>query len=480
VSSFREAIDAALQSGVPPEAILAVDESPINGNGGHMESEEVIYEIEQRAANEGAARSSSCSSGKRISAFQTISAGGHHYPPGVLVMGGCHQAAWTAAPYPEGVTEATVRNMTITPAPNGVQTTESFLAMFEQASLIPARKRVALSQKLLVVMDCDSTHGVDLKNGECSKELAALCLLYNAELVPAPANTSTHLSPLDVAFFGTWKGYVRGITRTVASIWSDDDAAKGISLHPRRLQSRREPPDLKAMTVRPKLHRAQGMKAQLGPRTHIMAFCLISEAKRVPLENAARESFKKPGIFPYSPEKMLAIVGDRPEPPPPPPGEAQPRASPRIEQRSEADAVRLQAIAYLQNAAGRGTGEIHRAFDVAVAAIEQVETVALRQRRLAACTMGEAEPEKTKRNTKYKGTQYFSANVLQEITERGVTLKQQKADEEKAERAAAKEVERGTRERSERRRRLQCKPTRRRRGGSGVPNGRPQPQPRLQ
>ena len=138
---------------------------------------------------------------------------------------------------------------------------------------------------------------------------------------------------------------------------------------------------------------------------------------------------------------MLAIVGDKPEPETV--EEPQPRAPPRIEQRGEADAVRLEAIAYLEAAAGREASEIHRAFDVAVAAIERVDTVALGQRRLAACTMAEAEPEKTKRNNKYKGTQYFSANVLQEVTERDVTLKQQKADEEKAEKKALKEAKRG-------------------------------------
>ena len=250
VTSFYVAAAATFKGEVPPEAVLAVDEPPINGNGEHMEAEGCVYEIEQRNANGGAARSASCSSGKRISAVQTISADGHVYLPAMLVAGQKVQLAWTAKPYPETVTHGMVQNMVIIATPNGVETTESFLPIFEHGTLAPARKRInqmhpvygpfrpgeegtGLGQKIVVILDCDSTHGVDLKNEECSKELAKLCLKYNAKLVPVPANTPTHLSPLDVAFFGSWKGMLRKVTGVVAMVHSGADASRGICLHPK-------------------------------------------------------------------------------------------------------------------------------------------------------------------------------------------------------------------------------------------------------
>jgi hypothetical protein len=456
VNSFYVSVAAACKGEVPPEAILGTDESPINGNGEHMEAEDCVYEIEQRNANEGAARSASCSSGKRISAVQTISADGHVYLPAMLVAGQKVQLAWTAKPYPETVTHEMVQNMVIIATPNGVETTESFLLIFEHGTLAPARKRInqmhpvygpfrpdeegtGLGQKIVVILDCDSTHGVDLKNEECSKELAKLCLKYNAELVPVPANTSTHLSPLDVAFFGSWKGMLRKVTGVVAMVHSGADASRGICLHPKRLEAWQELPDAETNSVRSALDRAQGMKAALDPRSHCMAFCLIWVAKRKALENAARESFRKPGIYPLDKDKMLAIVGEVAKPVEV--SGPQTRVSPRTEQRSAADASRLKAIKYLQASAGRDVGVMHRSFDVAVAALEAVSTVGLGQRRLASCTMGVTEVEKHKRNlTLGSSTMHFSAKTLREGLEKLRTNKEQKLLEAKAQKEAEREA----------------------------------------
>ena len=98
--------------------------------------------------------------------------------------------------------------MAVMMAPPGVMNTEAFVVFLEKAALQPARERNGGSGPLVLVMDAAPCHGIDLTHKDIAPGLAALLVKYNAIMLCIPANTSTHLSPLDCCFFGAWRGWV--------------------------------------------------------------------------------------------------------------------------------------------------------------------------------------------------------------------------------------------------------------------------------
>jgi hypothetical protein len=94
VLPFCESVEEALAINPDAKAWITFDESPVNGNAEHQQQGTVIYDVDMRKANGGAARAAACGNGKRMTYCATIGADGHVYPPAALIEGQCLQPAW--------------------------------------------------------------------------------------------------------------------------------------------------------------------------------------------------------------------------------------------------------------------------------------------------------------------------------------------------------------------------------------------------
>jgi colicin import membrane protein len=320
--------------------------------------------------------------------------------------------------------------MTVMMTPAGVMNTETFVVILEVAVLAPARARNPEGKALVLVIDAAPCHGVDLEHTDVKPEIARLLLKYNAIMLCIPANTSTHLSPLDCCFFATWKNYLRRMLNNISAVYGDPEAA----INQRRLELTTEEPDFYAGTIRSAFERAGNVEASHGQRTSLLLFCWIHVAAANPLRKAALQSWSKPGLFPYDKAKMRERVSASSPLQPTRPTQ---RCSPRVEENISLRGVLIAAKACLETALSVGTSDALAAgLDDSVDIIREKATAGQHEDRINACTLSTATLDKPSRQLTHKGKALYNLATLEEAMFREVSRREE-AKQGKAAAAAA-------------------------------------------
>jgi len=293
--------------------VITYDESPLNNHADKHRPYEAIYLKSIRRETGGSARVASPSAGsKRMTLCCSIAADGHTFQPGFFVKGAAPQASWTAGPYPFHVTQDDAKGCTVICTKAGVATTESHVLMLRHQCIIPAHKRRYnndIAIPLLLIIDNANCHGFDIDFEDLSAEMADLFREFNVIAVPLPANTSTHLSPLDLRFFGNLKTSLDKTLNDLVQVAANADWAlnptsltveQAADIFPGRCA---EGEDRSRYPTA--FERCGNLEGSLGPRTMILGILQIFAAKKRSFANVAFGSWDSTGVWP--PRRQLFL-----------------------------------------------------------------------------------------------------------------------------------------------------------------------------
>lgn len=446
INAFLSCLEDALEEHpilrLAIQNVITYDESPLNQHADKHKPYEAIYLKDIRKKSGGAARVAAPLAGsKRMTLCESIAADGHVFKPGFFVAGQAPQAAWTAAPYPMHITEDAAKSTVIICTDAGVANTESHLQMLELQCIKPAHERrykADLNIPLLLIIDNANCHGFDIDFEDMSKEMAELFAKYNVVCVPLPANTSTHLSPLDLRYFGFLKTCLDTTLNDIVQVASNPEwglnptilkVEQVAVLFPGRCNA-------DSQDYPTALERAANLEGSLGPRTMILGILLIHASKRRDLEDVAYGSWSSTGVWPPSRgvflqkcgagEVKMAMKTEREK-------EANERRSQRREMGELGKDVLKRVICLAQAGLGSGTLDGMKVVgDEIVAAIRKdLKTAGAYLDFIDSLPNKAGKVERTKRQTKYKGTIYYNMYQVEQAAKDDVRAKEKAKQLEK-------------------------------------------------
>jgi hypothetical protein len=271
----------------------------------------------------GAVRTRAAGAGSnRISLVQCISADGHVYDPGFYVSGKYVSPAWGHGPAPPGVSKKWIEGLWLSPQKAGVATKEGSLVALAEVALAPARARLnklcsipasegtAAGKVIAISFDCPACHGItwDEETGipHVSTDVQAVLDKYNAIVLPLPHNTSTALSPLDVAYLGMLKQLLRRIFSQLPRCWANP--TDHLNVHTLKvIVVELSDADLRAgKRALPAVTRCLNMEGKICMRTVLWAFGVLHTHWGPELSKSAKRGFRDAGMHPLDYNTMVA------------------------------------------------------------------------------------------------------------------------------------------------------------------------------
>ena len=181
--------------------IWGFDESQLLNNGEKVKGDAVHYDQLIRSVLGGPRSSAPANGGNRTSVLLAFNAEGLVLPPGFYFSGQYVQEAWTAGPYPPGVTADFVRKAQTIPTKCGVATTDAHKYAIEWCVFAAIREHRPMEKfgKQVLQIDCCDEHGIIFDKDAVNRGdykftivpwLQGLCDKYNFAIQPIPHNTS--------------------------------------------------------------------------------------------------------------------------------------------------------------------------------------------------------------------------------------------------------------------------------------------------
>ena len=203
------------------------------------------------------------------------------------------------------------------PTKKGVATTVASLEALEMVALKPARARMNKMEgyapgdsgkTLALSLDCPKCHGITWTDDGIpivSKEVQEILDKYNAIVLPLPHNTSTSLSPLDVAYLGTLKSFIKKVFSNLPRCWSkatDYLNPYTLDVDVVEIGLAEQAAGIKAKSP---TERCLGMNAKVDMHTVLWTFAILHSNVIGSLEAAAKKGFRDTGVFPLNQRQMV-------------------------------------------------------------------------------------------------------------------------------------------------------------------------------